>query len=285
MPFEMVALVPAFLFSLSSVLTRQGMDGSTPHTGSLVVLIFNFAAFLIALTVVDFSRIQLSWHWMAFIGAGIASPALSLLFMYRSIFHIGVAPTNSIVISHAFFGPFFAFFLLGERPAPSVWAGIAIVICGVWILMGGSSLRNQVRHLWLPVMSAICFGLAHNLRKIGFMGMDSLLFGGFLQAASAAALAPFILKAGTRGQACVFNRKSLRYFLLAGLAMVGALFSLLYALRGGQVSLIGPILASAPLFALFLTHTMLGGKEKITLRITGGACLIVFGVVMVTLLR
>ena len=41
----------------------------------------------------------------------------------------------------------------------------------------------------------------------------------------------------------------------------------------------------APLFALFLTHTMLGGKEKISLRIAGGACLIVFGVVMVALLR
>jgi len=285
MPFETIALIPAFLFSLSSVFTRRGMEGSTPHTGSLVVLNFNFVVCLIALVVVDFSRIQLSWHWAAFVGAGIASPALSLLFMYRSILHIGVAPTNSIVISHAFFGPFFALILLGERPPPFVWAGIAIVICGVWLLMGGGSLRTQVRYLWLPVMSAICFGLSHNLRKIGFWGMDSLLFGGFLQAASAAAVAPFILKAATQGQAYVFNSKSMRYFLLAGMAMTVALLSLLYVLRGGLVSRIGPVLASMPLFGLFLTYTMLGGNEKITPRIVGGACLIVSGVVLVTSLR
>jgi transporter family protein len=134
-------------------------------------------------------------------------------------------------------------------------------------------------------MSAICFGLAHNLRKIGFEGMDSLLFGGFLQGASAAAVAPIILKIASRGQAYAFNPRSVRYFLLSGLAMSTAMLTLLYALRGGQVSLVGPILAAAPLFALVLTYLLLGSQEKITSRILGGACLIVSGVVLVASLK
>ncbi len=261
------------------------MEESTPHTGSFIVLIINFAAFALALVVVDFSRIAFSWYWMAFLGAGICSPALSLLFMYRSIRHIGVAPTNSIINTHAFFGPFIAFFLIGERPHPALWGGIALMIVGVYLLMGGGDLRKHVRHTWLALMTAICFGLAHNLRKVGFGGMDSLLFGGFLQGASAMAVGPFFLKIAARGQPFVFARRSLRFFFLSGLTMALAQFSLLYALRRGQVSLIGPMMATGPLFALILTYTMLGGREKLTPRIVGGACLMVLGVVIVTFLK
>ncbi len=205
--------------------------------------------------------------------------------MYRSIAHLGVAPTNTIVITHAFFGPFMALFLLGERPHPGVWAAIAVVILGVYFLLGGGDLKKQTRYVWLPLMSAFCFGLAHNLRKIGFGGMDSLLFGGFLQGLSAAVAAPFVFKFATGGQVYVFARASMRFFLLAGLALVLAMFSLLYALQGGQISRIGPILASGPLFALILTRLMLGGREKLTPRIVGGACLIVAGVGLVASLK
>lgn len=261
------------------------MEGSTPHTGSLIVMIVNFTAFALALPLVDFSRLSLSWHWLAFLGAGISSPALSLLFMYRSISHIGVAPTNSVINTHAFFGPLFAFFLVGERPHPAIWAGIALVVAGVYLLIGGGDLKKHARYIWLPFMTAICFGLAHNLRKVGFGGMDSLLFGGFLQGLSSLVVAPYVLKIATRGQAYIFNRRSTQFFFLSGLGMAAAQLTLLYALRWGQVSLIAPIMATGPLFALLLTYTMLGGRERLTARIVGGACLMVLGVFIVTSLK
>lgn len=284
-PFEIVALIPSFLFSFSSIMTRRGLEGSTPNTGSFVVLIVNFVAFLIALVLVDFSQITFSWHWFAFMAAGLSSPALSLFFLYRSISHFGVAPTNALVNSHAFFGPLLAILILGERPHPAIWFGIALLFAGVWFLMGGGDLRKELRHVWIPLMSALAFALAHNLRKIGFGGMDSLLFGGFLQGTSAVLVGPFVLKLATGGQAYVFNRKSVWFFLLAGLAMSAALFSLLFALRGGRVSLVGPIMATGPLFALLQTKIFLGGREKLTPRIIGGACLIVIGVVVVSSLK
>jgi drug/metabolite transporter, DME family len=266
-------------------MTRRGLEGSTPHTGSFVVLIVNFLAFLFALLLIDFSQIFFSWHWFAFMAAGISSPAISLFFLYRSISHFGVAPTNALVNSHAFFGPLLAIFILGERPHPALWFGIALLLVGVWFLMGGRDLREKLKYIWIPLMSALAFALAHNLRKIGFGGMDSLLFGGFLQGASAVLVGPFILKLATGGRAYVFNRKSILFFLIAGLAMSFALFSLLFALRGGRVSLVGPIMATGPLFALIQTKFFLGGREKLTPRIIGGACLIVIGVVVVTSLK
>lgn len=284
-PFEAVALVPAFFFSLGAIFTRQGLEGSTPHTGSLVVLLINFVGFSLALVAVDFSRLTPSWYWVAFVGAGFASPALSLLFMFRSIHHIGAAPTNSIVNTHVFFGPSLAFFLVGERPPPVVWAGIVLVVAGVYSISGGGGIRGRGRYIALPLLSAACFGLAHNLRKIGLGGLDSLLFGGFLQGATAAAAAPVILKIASRGQPFVFARRSLRFFFLAGLAQAIAQLSLLYALRWGRVSLVSPILGTGPLFTLPLAHLMLGGIERLTSRIVAGACLIVLGVVLFTSLR
>lgn len=51
------------------------------------------------------------------------------------------------------------------------------------------------------------------------------------------------------------------------------------------MSLIAPILATGPLFALALTKLFLRKKEKVTLRIAGGAVLIVAGVLLVTIFR
>ncbi|MDA1000565.1 MAG: EamA family transporter [bacterium] len=284
-PFEVVTLVSTFFFTYSSVLMRQGLDESTPHTGSLIVLMTNGAAFMLAIFWVDFSQVSFSWYWAAFAGADVASPALSLFFMYRSISHLGVAPTTSLLMTHAFFGPFIAYFLLGERPHPVIWLGIAIVLLGVFSLTGGEGLRDRRRYIVLPILSGLSIAVSNILQKVGVGGMDSLLLGGFLQGASAAVIGPFLLKAATGWQPFMFNKSSLRYFFFSGLSLAMAMFTLLYALRGGRVSLISPILATGPLFALALTRLFLHKKEKITLRIAGGATLIVAGVLLVMILK
>jgi len=285
MPFETVALIPALFFSLSSLFTRMGLDESTPHTGSFIVLQTQFAAFAVALIWVDFSRIQLNGYWAAFLAAGISSPALSLLFLYSSIRHLGVAPTSSIGNTHAIFAACWAFILLGERPPAVVWVGIVLVAAGVYLMSGGGGKLTRSRYLLLPFLSATCFGLAHILRKVGFGGIDSLVFGGFLQGASAAVMGPVFLRVAARGRPFVFARGAVRYFLLAGLAMAGAQFTLLYALRGGQVSRVSPLVSTVPLFTLILTPLLLGSKERLTRGIVVGSLLIVVGVVLVTVLR
>ncbi len=285
MPFELVALSPAIFFSLSSIMTRKGLDGSTPHTGSLVVLISQVVFFSAALVVVDFSRISLSVYWIAFLAAGLSSPALSLLFLYRSIQRIGVAPTSSISNTHAIFGALWAFMFLGERPPAVVWIGILLVVIGVyWMTSGGGPLARG-RALLLPFASAAFFGLAHTFRKMGLEGMESVVFGGFLQSVSAIALGPLFLKASTGWSPFVFNRTSLINFIWAGLAMAAAQLTLMAALSLGEVSRVTPLVATVPLFTLALAPLILGRRERITPRIVFGAIVTVVGVVLVTSLR
>ena len=285
MPFELVALSPAVFFALSSTMTRKGLDGSTPHTASLVVLIMQLAFFSFCLVAVDFSRISLSVYWLAFLAAGLSSPALSLLFLYRSFQRIGVASTSPIANIHPIFGAFWAFVVLGERPPAVVWLGILVVAGGVfWMTSGGSPLARG-RALLLPFTSAAFFGLAHTFRKLGLGEMESLVFGGFLQSVSACALGPLFLKASTGWSPFVFNKASLGSFILAGLAMAAAQLTMMAALSMGEVSRVSPLVATAPLFVLLLAPLILGRRERITSRIVFGAFFIVVGVILVTSLR
>ena len=282
MPVELVALVPAFFFSLSSIMTRRGMEGSNPQTGSLVVVEVNFLFFTASLVTVNFAGLGFSWYWAAFLAAGVVSPALSLLLMFRSIDKIGVAPTSSLGNVNAFFGAFWALFILGERPAPVIWIGILFVVAGMYFISGGGAGRVKPRDMLLPLSSAACFGLAHNLRKLGFLGHEPLLFEAFLQGLAAAIAAPILFRLGGAARPLSLNRGSLGFFVLAGLAQAIAQLGVLYALRRGMVAVVSPIVSTAPLFTLLLTPILLRGREKITLRLAISALIIVAGVVLVT---
>ncbi len=285
MPFELVALSPALFFSLSSIMTRRGLDGSTPHTGSFIVLLMQLAFFSICLAAVDFSRLSPSVYWVAFLAAGLSSPALSLLFLFRSIQRIGVAPTSSISNTHAIFGAFWAFLFLGERPPAAVWFGIVLVVAGVFWMSSGEGSRAKGRALFLPFISAAFFGLAHMLRKLGLGGVDSLILGGFLQSLSACAVGPIFLKASTGWSPFVFHKPSLRNFFWAGLAMAAAQLCLMAALSMGEVSRVSPMVATVPIFTLVLAPLILGSRERITFRIVAGALLTFLGVILVISMR
>jgi uncharacterized membrane protein len=62
MPIEILALIPAMAFSLSALFNRRGMDASNSKSAKLVVVLTLLLAFSIGLIVVDFSRVEFSWH-------------------------------------------------------------------------------------------------------------------------------------------------------------------------------------------------------------------------------
>lgn len=289
-PWETIALIPALFFAVNSIYTRLGMDASTPQTGNLIVILVNLLGFSLALLWADFSHLTPSVYWLAFLAAGVSSPALSLVFLFRSFQRIGVTATAPISNAHALTGALFAFLLLGERPEPVVWTAIALVAAGIYFISGGSgdntagaSAGSRLRYIALPLTAAMFFGLAHNLRKIGLQGGDSLLVGGFLQALSAAIATPLLLRLISKGRIYVFHRASVNYFIAAGLAMIGAQFSLLYALSGADVTRVSPMVSTTPLITLVLGWLFLGSRERITLPLIAGTILTVSGVILIAL--
>lgn len=149
-PWEALGLIPALFFALNGLFIRLGIDHSTPQTGNLIVVLVNLLGFTLALAWVDFTTIEYSVYWLVFLLAGLCSPALSLLFLFRSIKEIGVSATTPLSNIHAITGSFFAFILLGERPPAAVWAGILCVTIGVYILSGGDKLSGLAGRLKSP---------------------------------------------------------------------------------------------------------------------------------------
>ncbi len=142
---------------------------------------------------------------------------------------------------------------------------------------------GRTNFLFLPLISAICFGLAHALRKTGIETDTSLLFAGFIQGLTASIFGPLFLKVSNHWQPFVFNLKSNQCFVFSGIAMASAQFSLLFALSRSEVYMVSPLVATVPLFTLFLAPLILGNKEKITIRVIIASIIIVIGVVFVTL--
>ena len=260
------------------------MDSSTPQTGSFVVLQTQFLLFALSLLFVDFSHFAFTANMWFFILAGLSSPALSLLFLFLSIERIGVARTNAVSNTHAIFGALSAFFILGERPSLFVWIGIILVVMGIVFISGGERKKmGRTKFLFLPLISAMCFGLAHALRKTGIELHTSLLLAGFAQGLSASIFGPIFLKLSNNWQAFIFNSRSNRNFIFSGIAMASAQFSLLSALSKSEVYKVSPLVATVPLFTLFIAPLILGNKEKITPRVVLSSVSIVIGVVFVTI--
>ncbi len=287
MPIETLAIISGFCYSASAVLTRLGLDKSTSQTGSFVVAATYLVITALALPLDKMPLSELSINDAYFLAAGISSPALSLLFLYRSIHFIGVAPTTAIVNTNALFGSFLAFFILQERPSDLFWLGLVIVLLGIFLISEGlDKMKGRYKYLLLPLLSALCFGLAHTFRKLGFENShSSFLTGAFLQGLSACIFMPLILSVGTNknSKTYIFNLKSLKFFIPEGLAVVFGQFLILHVIKYGQVSLVSSILATGPLFGLILTHIFLQKKEKLTLKIILGVLTIVSGVVILTL--
>tara|TARA_B100000686_G_scaffold84408_1_gene91242 strand:+ start:7068 stop:7937 length:870 start_codon:yes stop_codon:yes gene_type:complete len=287
LPIETLAIISGFCYSVSAILTRLGLDKSTSQTGSFVVAATYLVITTLALPLDQMPLSSLSMNDAYFLAAGISSPALSLLFLYRSINFIGVAPTTAIVNTNALFGSFLAFFILQERPSELFWLGLVIVLSGIFLISEGlDKMKGRYKYLLLPLLSAVCFGLSHTFRKLGFENsQSSFLTGAFLQGLSACIFMPLILKVGSnkKNKTYVFNLKSLKFFIPAGVAVVFGQFLILHVIKFGQVSLVSSILATNPLFSLILTHIFLQKKEKLTLKIILGVITIVSGVVILTL--
>ena len=65
-----------------------------------------------------------------------------------------------------------AILLLGEHVTIPIVAGTLVIVAGATLLStGGRSLGVRPAQLWLPILSAACFGIVAILRKIALGGM------------------------------------------------------------------------------------------------------------------
>jgi DME family drug/metabolite transporter len=280
---HLLALGGALGLAVAAVLIRQGLRGGTAYAGYWVNLAVGTACLWLAVAVTGLGPVDARGvAWFAL--AGLVGTVAGRLLRFVAIERVGASVTTTLNSLSPFVSTALAIVLLGERVTTPIVVGTAVIVAGTVLLStGGREVGFRPRHLWLPVLSTACFGLVAILRKLGLTAMSPV--PGFAVNVTTALIAftAFLLATGNAG-AMVVRGRSLAYFVAAGVAENAGVFVTLLALNLGTVSVVAPLAATAPIFALVLAVLYLRGVERVGARLVVGTLLTVLGVYLITAL-
>lgn len=277
------AMLAGFCFACSHILVRRGMVNSNALTASVISLTMSATvAWCLVGLFVPLNAVLSPAIWY-FIVAGVFAPGMGRTLNFVGIERIGVARAVPIVNSSPIFASVFAVLFLAEVWTLQNILGTALVILGVVILSSIRSAQGQWRKMDViyPVLGAASFGISSVLRK-GGLNVDNLP----LVAAAFTSATGFIFSLGllhVNGGRRIFRltRKSLAWYVAAGVFNTGAMLAVFYALSEGKVVIVEPIVAANPVLSVLLTAVFLKDLESISTRVVIGAVCTVAGTLLV----
>ncbi|MEE9257496.1 MAG: DMT family transporter [bacterium] len=263
-----------------SVIVRRGGSYANAVTGVLIGLIVTLPP-LVAAT---WALWQPEWWnpraWALLATGGLLGPAIGRVLYFSAIHHLGVARALPLAATMPLFAAAFGIGLLGERPGPGVLAGTALIVAGcisITFKKAGDTSWNR-RLLWIPLVGVLVFSSSHIFRKVGVEMVDSPLVAITVMSFSGMCflfLLSRLLPAGQRPQ--LGRPKAWLFYAAAG--ALNALSVLLHfsGLNLGDLTIVTPLSAMAPLFALLLIRFVLKDMERVTKMTVAGTLLIVLG--------
>jgi uncharacterized membrane protein len=276
---QVLALASALFSAIGTILIQRGLRRSNFYAGFWI----NVAVGVVGLwTAVLLFVPPDAWDWRAlpyFIFSGVVGTAAGRLFRVAAIEKVG-GPSIANLAPPIATG--MAVVLLHERVTVAILAGTLVIVSGTVLLsLSGKQVGFPARYLIFPFLAATCFGIVQIARKLGLSQAGPLFDAALNISAAMVASTAFILATGTwRSLAC--DRSSLLYLVLGGAAENTGVLLVIVALGLGDVSLVSPLSATAPLFVLLLALAFPSGTRRLGWRVAAGTLLIVLGVFLLT---
>jgi uncharacterized membrane protein len=288
LPAPLFALGNAFFFALHNILTKKGLSTSSPTTAVFVSLLIN-AVFLWLVAILFLPPAGLATAGtLIFIFIGLFQPGLTRLLTYKGIQTVGVAITDPIRATTPMFSALMAILALGEQMTLPIFCGTLLVMLGILYLSHHSRQGGPVRlrYVLYPLLASLLAGFSQVLRKVGLGSVPHPILAAAVTATSSLVVMTLgYLIAGKKDDLFRVTRENLPFLVGAGICVSLAMVSIYYALDLSPVVVVIPLSSTGPLFALTLTSIFLRDSEKVTVRIVIGACLIVAGVIVITVWR
>lgn len=284
MTVHALALAGALCSAGATILIRQGLGQSNAYAGFWINLVVG----VIGLWIAVFLLVPVqTFHLQAlpfFIASGLLGTVAGRFLRFVSIQKVGAPVAAAINNLNPFISIALAIPLLGERITVPILLGTLVIVMGTILLsLSGQYVGFRPRHLAYPVLSASCFGAVAIIRKLGLSHAHPL-FGFAINVTTAlVAFTGYLVVSGNL-PSLRCDRRSLRYFLAAGVTENGGVLLGLIALGLGQVSVVTPLTGTAPLFVLVLAALCLRGIDRLDWRIVLGVICIVLGVFLLTAL-
>lgn len=264
--------------AVATMLIQRGLRRSNFYAGFWI----NVAVGVIGLwsaVLLLVPRSEYGWRAVPyFVASGVVGTAAGRLLRVAAIEKVGASVAAAINNLAPLISAGLAILLLGEQVTFPILAGTLVIVFGTMLLsLSGRHIGFRPRHLVYPFVSAACFGVVAIIRKLGLVQAGPVFGSAINITAAMVASTAFVLASGNRG-ALRCDKRSLLYFVLAGVAENSGVFLVIVALNLGEVSVVVPLAGTAPLFVLLLAYFFPSGVEKLGWRLVVGAVLIVLGV-------
>lgn len=279
---QLLALSSAFFSAIATLLIQQGLRRSNFYAGFWI----NVAVGLVGLWCAVLLFVpRAEWDWSAvpyFVFSGVVGTAAGRLFRTVAIDKVGAPVASAVFNLTPLIATGLAILLLGERVTVPILAGTLVIVAGTVLLsLSGKYIGFAPLHLLYPFGAATCFGIVQIARKMGLSHAGPLFDAAINVSAAMVAATAFVVATGHwRDLRC--DRKSALYLIAGGAAENTGVLLLIVALGFGDVSVVTPLIGTAPLFVLLLALLTAGGRRQLSWRVTGAVILIVFGVFLLT---
>lgn len=279
-----LALLSALLSAAATILIRQGLRGYGPYTGAWINMAVGTVCLWVAVPFTGGMGRPTPTALALFVLAGLIGTVAGRLLRFFAIDAVGASITGAFMNVTPLVSSGLAILLLGEHVTLPIVLGTLVIVAGATLLStGGRSLGVRPAQLWLPILSATCFGIVAILRKLGLSGMAAVP-GTAVNVTTALVVFTGFLLASGQSRAMVCRGPSLVYFLAAGVTENLGVFLVVLALSLGTVSVVAPLTNATPLFVIAFSLLFLRGIEVLNARVIGGSVLIVVGAVLITAL-
>lgn len=289
---ELLAVAAAFMYSTADVMVKKGLQGSNAVTATVVSQLVTGSLFLLLfLLFVPFGALD-SRSVFYFMAAGVLAPGLFRFLYYTGVNRLGVAVSSPIVNAYSLVAILTAIVVLDERLTSVIALSTLAILAGAYLLTRGGGAGNLERaarkrrrlDLLFPLAAMVVRGFSEVFRKTGLLAINSPILGAAVANVTGCVFTlAFMGLSGKLRGTFLLPRRSLGYFLCAGIAVTTAWVLAFSALAGGALVRVTPLLTSTPLFTLLIGYFFLRGIERITPRIAIGAVLIVAGILFMKL--
>lgn len=280
---EIIAIVSAMGWAGDAVLVRKGARDSNVVAAAFM----SYACSALALWSYLFFFFPLerlgSRAAIYFVLSGCLQPLLARILYYSGLTRIGVSRSGPLRGAEPLLSITLAVLFLHERPDAAVYAGAAMIVASVWLVLWRSRAEGEARpiHYLLPLGAALCGAVSQNLRKSGLILLPDPAAGAAISTATSLALFSFFLLATGKMGLARPHAKSVRFFAAAAVVSTSAQVLNFVALNRGEVSAMVPLLNTTPLFTVLFSVLFLRSVETVTLRVALGALLMFAGVVVI----
>ncbi len=276
-----IALFVSVMFGLINHLQNNGLDHVDAPTGTVI----NVGTSALAMWI--FSPLYFAPHVLFtpaaayFAIAGLVVPGISLALTALSIRRLGPSFTAGVASTSPVFAMVLAIVFIGESATSLSIAGTLVVAAGVTLLAGRN--KNVPRNwpLWallLPLGAALARAISHAAIKLGLTDQPHPFMAALIAATISITMIYTFYR--LRGNTLPPINPGYAWFAACGLINALGLSLLNLALDLGEVIVVSPLIAAAPVFTLLASYLYFR-RERITTRMTLAILSVFAGCVMV----